>query len=176
MNNKLVDGGSSGDKLRSPVLNEDATFAATIPAGTPVVLALNGTDDGLAVVMPSTAGAAQTEALFYGVAQTALPYNTNVRGYALRNGLATNAIVCIATRAASSNSWTSSASMASWQCLSVDTINNCFTTVSASAGASRYQAFAILAQSVASIAASATATTDTRTAITQACKVWVNLL
>jgi hypothetical protein len=166
--------GNKGDLLQSPVKNADATLAGTMAVGTPVVLQLNGTDDGLAVVLPSTAGAAQTEACMYGVLTQALPYLQT--GYAMRNGVVSNAVIVRATRAATTDSWSSSASIASWAALSVDTLNNGFTTVSASAGASRYQAFAVLAQSISSIAGTASATSDTRTALTVTGKVWINLL
>jgi hypothetical protein len=172
---KQVDGGAN-QNIYMPVMNEDATLAATIPVGTPLVLALNGTDDGLAVVMPTTAGAAKTEALFYGVAVQNLPYNTDTQGYCLRSGYFNNAVLVIATRSASSASWSSSASFGTFYALTVDTINNAFTTVSASVGTGYQGAFAVLATSIASIAASATATTDTRTAITVAAKVWINTL
>lgn len=166
--------GNKADTEFRIVKNSDATLAATMPAGTPVILALNSTDDGLAVVMPSTAGNIATEALFFGV----LPYalQQNQVGEAISNGLVQNAIMTRATRSASSASWTSSQSIASWACMSVDTINNALTTYSASGGASQYMPFAVLAQSVSSISASATATTDTRTAITVSVRVWVQLL
>lgn len=166
--------GNKADTEFRVVKNSDATLAGTMPTGTPVILALNGTDDGLAVVLPSTAGAAATEGLFFGI----LPYaiQQNQIGECIGNGLANNAIMVRATRSASSASWSSSQSIASWAALSVDTINNGLTTYSASGGVSQYQPFAILAQSVSSISASATATTDTRTAITIAVKAWVQLL
>jgi len=166
--------GNLADKEYRIVRNADATLAGTMAAGTPVVLQLNGTEDGMSVALPTTMGAAATQGLFYGILPAALEYN--VAGEAISNGVCTNAKMTRMTRAASTDSWTSSASIASWAALSVDTINNAMTTVSASAGASRYQAFAILAQSCASSAASASATSDTRTAITNAVKVWVNLL
>src|SRR5665213_2616908 len=40
----------------------------TIPAGTPAIIYFNGTDDGLAVVLPATAGQTQSERMFAGVA------------------------------------------------------------------------------------------------------------
>lgn len=169
--------GDRADTEYRIAMNEDATLAGNIPAGTPVILAMNGTDDGFAVVLPSTAGAAQTEALLFGVCPSIMPYNINKKLDVICNGVCNNALLTVATRSASSASWSSSAAITgSWQALVVDTVNNAFATNSTSVGASRYQAFAVLCQSVGSVVASASATTDTRTAILQAVKIWVNLM
>lgn len=172
---RIAQVGGKVDKVFRNARNADATLAGTMAAGTPVVLALNGTDDGLAVVLPSTAGAALTQAATFGVLSQALPY-LYTTDLCIASGVIVNAILTFATRAASGNSWTSSQSMASWLALTVDTVNNAFVSYSASGGQSQYQPYAILAQSISSIAASASATTDTRTAITLSVKVFVNML
>lgn len=172
---KQVDGKTGlGEHFRSAVLNEDATFAATMPVGTVVVMSLNGTDDGTAVVMPSTAGAAQTQAAAFGVLNAPAPYNTGALVYATRNGLC-NAIITLQTRA-TTNSWASGASSAQWQVLTIDTVNNCLLTASASKGTFPYQPIAYLASSINSYTGSASATSDTRTVLTTLARVWVNML
>lgn len=160
--------GIGSQRVRVPVKNAEAS--ATIPRGTPVCLVMNGTDDGFAVVLPATGGAAKANLFNYGVMlddMLASTYNESVI-----YGLVPYALVTRATRAASSDSWTSSASVAVGVMLAVDTINNAF-LLGASAGSSNFLPQGGLAASIASMAASATATSDTRTAITTGVRVFV---
>lgn len=161
-----------GDHILVGIQNGEAS--ASIPAGTPVILSLNGTGDGFAVVLPSTAGAAKSNALAFGVAVNTLV--TGQRDSAFAYGYSPYNILTIMTRAASSNSWTSSASISSFALLGIDTVNNAFSTISASAGSGNWGVMGVLIQSVASSAASATNTSDTRTAITNAVTAFIRMM
>lgn len=163
--------GDKADKVYQNTYNADTV---TIPRGTPVVLNLNGTNDGLNVVLPSTAGAAKTAAVLYGVATSAIPVNTY--GDSLSAGYLSYALVNKLTRAASTSSWASAASIAAFAVLTVDTANNAFITAAATAIGTHYMPFAVLVDSIASIASSASATSDTRTVITAGLRAFVKIL
>lgn len=165
--------GNLRDSVTVNIKNAEAS--ASIPRGTPVVLVLNATDDGLAVVLPSTAGAALSFNARLGVATTGLI--ANAIGEAIAFGYVAYALITRMTRAASSDSWTSSASTASGIGLGIDTLNNAFLMGASRAGSLVSAADnAWLVDSLASSAASATATSDTRTAITNGVRVFVRML
>lgn len=164
--------GNKADHLTMVVKNAEAS--ATIPKGTPVSLALNGTDDGLAVVLPSTNLAAKANTMAFGV--TLADHVPNDIGRVIIFGLVPYALVTRMTRAASTDSWTSSASLAAGVLLALDIINNAFLVASASLGSNNFLPFAMLASSIASAAASASATSDSRTAITVGVRVFVRML
>lgn len=147
--------------------------SSTISRGQPISYKLDGTDDGLGVVLPGTNGASMAQTLFAGVALNDIA--AGKLGSARIYGIAPYTIVTRATRAASSDSWTSSQSVASGVLLSLDTINNAF-LLGATVGASGFLAGAVLAQSIAVLTASATATSDTRTVITAAVKTFLRAM
>lgn len=174
---------------------KNAESTASIPLGTPVVLNLQqaaqpttgangrpaGFEDGLQVVLPATAGAFAARFFHYGVAMQAL--TTNQYGPSQVHGVCAAAIIKYATRAASTNSWTSSASIAGSQLLTIDTIDNAFTTVASSGtegtSATTVSTYAsagfhgVLLDSIASFAASASATSDSRTVLTSLARVFL---
>lgn len=160
------------------VVIKNGETSASIPRGTPVILNLGtalATDDGLAVVLPSTAGSPNSYALKYGVLVDTT--TTGNLGESILFGVASYALVTRMTRAASSDSWTSSASSVSGAPLGIDTLNNAFLAGATIAGSiATNAAMAILLDSWASSAASATATSDTRTAITNANRVFVRMM
>lgn len=169
--------GNKADKLIMNVRNDEAS--ASIPAGTPVILNLSttasATADGLGVVLPATAGSANSYSLKYGVLTTVL--TTGQYGESVLFGIATNAIVIRATRAASTDSWSATNSSASGVGLGIDTVNNAFTLGASIAGAIVSNALAaVLLDSLSNIVASASATSDTRTALTTAYRVFVRML
>ena len=168
--------GNKADKIILSVKNGETS--ATIPRGTPVVLNLSATaaaDDGLSVVLPSTAGAAASYAYKYGVALD--NYATGQLGESILNGVATYALVGVLTRSATSASWPSSASSAaSLVALGLDTANNCFLLGASSAGSLPGAGIAHMIDNVASIAGSASATSDTRTNIALGYRVFVRML
>lgn len=183
MRTKLIES-NKPEKYIHAVLNAETS---SIPLGTPLVLNLSGTpqpstytnglpagsQDGLQVVLPSTAGAGATIAYQYGVAVGVIA--PSQLGESQVHGVVPYAIVVFATRAASTDSWTSSASIAASQWVKADTVNNAFSTMgSGSATSDDRRGFAgILVDSVASFAASASNTSDTRTAQTALKRVFV---
>lgn len=169
--------GNRAAKAKGTIKNGEAS--ASIPRGTPVILKLSTTsdsdNDGLAVVLPSTAGAANSFGLRYGISLDTIA--TGAFSEAVLFGVASYALITRMTRAASSDSWTSSASVASGAGMGVDTINNALLVGATIAGSIASNAMPIiLLDSLASSAASATATSDTRTAITNAVRVFVRML
>jgi hypothetical protein len=163
-----------GNTADRAFINGKNVESSAIAKGVPVILRASTSDDGLAVVLPSTAGAAKTLSLFYGVTSDIM--NAGDYGDLCAFGVCPYVLVARATRAASSDSWTSSASIASYAALNIDTVNNKFGVFSASAGASAFIPFAILLDSIASFAASATATTDSRTVLTTSVRAFLRML
>lgn len=160
----------TGDHVLTSIKNADTV---AIPRGAPVILNMNGTDDGFAVVLPSTAGASKANALAWGISIQSIPVGSRDDVFAV--GYVPYALVQYATRAASSNSWTSSASIAALAVLTIDTINNALNTAAATV-ATNISPYAVLLDNIASFAASATATTDTRTALTIGARVFVRFI
>lgn len=157
------------------IRNAEAT--ATIPKGTPVLLNLTsaaqptagadgyaaGYEDGLQVVLPSSGSANRALNFAYGIALG--DYLAGFNGRAQVFGVNSYALFVRATRAASTNSWSSSASASQdgGYYLSIDTVNNAFASV-ASAISFNISLQAIMLDSIASMAASASNTSDARTA------------
>lgn len=168
--------GNKADRIIMNVKNTETSVS--IPRGTPVILNMTGTlaaDDGLGVCLPATAGSANSFGLKYGIVTDTLV--TNQLGESILFGMANYTLITRMTRAASSDSWTSSASVASGVGLGIDTINNAMLLGATVAGSIASNAMlAILVDSLASSAASATATSDNRTAITNAARVFVRML
>ncbi len=167
--------GNKADHVMLNVKNAEAT--ASIPRGTPVIAVFNGTDDGMAVVLPSTAGSAKSFNFRYGVATTTLA--AGQQGEAIAFGYVVYALITRMTRAgtSTSDSWTSSAAIASGVGLGIDTLNNAFLVGASRAGDLVSAADnAVLVDSLSSMSASATATTDTRTAILVGARVFVRML
>jgi hypothetical protein len=175
------------------------TITNSIPAGTPLILNVGATaepstyqnalpagfEDGLQVILPVSAanggqglGAFALNFLHYGVAVNDILYNQ--LGEAMVFGVYPYALFVRATRAASTNSWTSSQSYSGWEYLSIDSINNAFTTYASAAAATSNATTPVapllpiyLLDSISSIAASSSATTDTRTAILTKQRVFI---
>jgi len=183
MRTKLIES-NKPEKYIHNVRNVDtSTAAATIPAGTPLVLNLSSTpqpatytnslpagwEDGLQVVLPSTGGFTGSQLFFYGVAVGPIIFQQ--LGETMMQGVCLASVVR-STRAGTTgtNSWTAGASVAaSGNFLVIDTLNNCFITqASASTGSP-----VILLDNLASFAGSATNTSDTRTALTSLVRAFV---
>lgn len=169
------------------------TVYNSIPAGTPVLLNVSatpqptvyqnglppGVEDGLQVVLPTSgcntsglASALAAQLMHYGVAVNTILYNQ--LGEVMVHGVYPFALFTRATRSASSASWSSSASYVAGQLLTVDSINNAYTTLASSLATHQLSMLPVfLLDSIASIAASASATTDTRTAIITQQRVFV---
>ena|SRR5260221_10023554 len=145
-------GGSTGAVHREAIYanfkNAEASLA--IPNGTPAVLVYNGTDDGLAVVLPSTAGAAKSATLFAGICRAiagSLP--TGVVGDFAVYGLCLTANITVATRSASTVVWPSYAAGAVGDFLALETVGNGLTDLG-SAAQTGYGVVAVLAQAYVS--------------------------
>lgn len=175
------------------------TVFNSIPAGTPVILNLGATaepttyqnglpagfEDGLQVVLPATAantgqnlGTFALNNLHYGVAVENIAYNQ--LGQVMVHGVYPFALFVRATRASTTSSWSSSASFSGWQYLSIDSINNAYTTFASAAAATTNATLPVttpipvfLLDSIAVLAASASNTSDTRTAIITQQRVFI---
>lgn len=165
--------GNKADKSLVVIRNGEAS--ASIPRGTPVTLVFNGTNDGLDVVLPSTAGDAKNGAFKYGITVDTLA--SGAFGESQVFGYSPYALLTKMTRAASSDSWTSSASSASGIAMGWDSINNALIGNASMVGSlGTLRAGVVLAASLASSAASASNTSDTRTAITNAVQVFIRMM
>jgi len=170
-----------------------STVSNSIPAGTPVILNLSATaqpttyqnglpagfEDGLQVCLPVSAAnnmgldAALAVQLFhYGCAIGNIPYNA--LGEVMVHGVYPSALITRATRSASTASWSSSASVAGGQLLTVDTINNAYTTLATASATHQLSMLPVfLLDSIASFSASASNSSDTRTAMITTQRVFI---
>ncbi len=161
-----------GDKLDTiSVAIKNSEASASIPIGTPVMLNVNGTDDGLGVVLPSGA-ALKAHAFAYGVSLQTLAAGD--KGYSQVFGFCRKAVVLFQTRSDNSASYSAS-TLSSGVMLNVDTVHNCFSTSGGTLAASAYLPFAVLAESTAAPAAASTSS-DTSTAVTGYMKVFLRMM
>ena len=171
--------GNKADKIIMNVKSAEVT--ASIPRGTPVVLNLtstSGTDDGLGVVLPATAGnAASSPALRYGIVTDTLA--AGALGESILFGYCAYAVAVLETRSTPGTggaSW-STMSQASGCGMGIDTINNALAigggTIAGSVESNHQDI--ILLDSI-TLTASATNTSDTSTVITKAVRVFVRML
>lgn len=183
MRTKLIES-NKPEKIIHSVRNADTSAGAqTIPAGSPLVLNLSSTpqpttyqqglqpgwEDGLQVVLPSTAGAANEGLFFYGIATG--PIVAQALGECMVHGVAMAAMVR-GTRASSNVSWASSASVSNALNFgSVDTVNNAIGTATSNANAGGV--YMIVLDNFGTAAGSASSPTDTRTAATILGRVFV---
>jgi hypothetical protein len=170
--------GNKNDIMAVVFRNADT---AAIPAGSPICLVINGTNDGLDAVLPSTGGASKAHAFAYGAAISPVGPSlasipANGFGEAQIFGFNGGVVLTRQTRSASSVSWNSEASIASFVLLQIDTVANGFSTSGGTQAATAYLPFAILCQSLASYASSTSATSDTRTAITASVKAFLRII
>ncbi len=175
--------GDKRDFLSSHVRNAEST--ATIPRGTPCALIMNGTEDGFAVVLPSSSSAAKLSAFRFGVALDDILAGQT--GEVQLAGLCNYVVVSVQTRASTTGaaSWSTADTVALGVLLSINSVNNFFSTrpSTIAAASSDNQTLSVvndivgfLGQSLASAAASATTTADSRTVITQAAKAYLRMM
>lgn len=145
------------------------TGGVTIARGDPVVLNLDGSSDGLNATKANTARA---HSLMYGVSVD--DYDDGSYGEAQVFGFCRQLNLVRATRAATTDSWASQASIAAYNWLTIETVYGGFSTLASSAAT--YTPFAVLGQSLASYASSASATSDARIAIVVPVKGFVRML
>jgi len=110
------------DYIASSVRNAESS--ATIPLGTPVVFAINGTQDGLAVVLPSSSTAVKATNFFAGVAtKSAVPGEVFD---ALSHGFCLNVLYSRGSRSATTAAWPSFVAIALGDMCTIDTVQNAF--------------------------------------------------
>ena len=128
--------GNRADRIIMNIKNAEAT--AVIPTGYPVIFNLSATavdkGDGRDVVLPATAGSALYQ---LGAGVCASP-NLAVgdMGEAIMYGFCSSTAVLLRTRANSTTTWASVASIASALLLTPDFTNNCWGTLANVAAAS----------------------------------------
>jgi len=162
--------GDKSEFIAVRVRNGEAS--ATIPAGTPVVLSANGTEDGLAVVLPTSSTAAKIGAFAFGVATREMVAGR--LGEVETNGVYNTAIIVHAVRAASTDSFASFASQAVGALLGIVTNANGFSVVAASTASAIVGAY--LLASFATGASTVSTTANTSLVQTSARKVFLRYM
>lgn len=131
--------------------------AATIVRGTPVYFVMDGTDDGLAVDNPSVGGATKATSFFAGLIPRDLP--SGEEGLSQVYGMVDALLLTRQTRAASTDSYASAASVGVGNRLNVETVGNGM-SVSDAGVASVTLPFCAVGESLASAASSASTSSD----------------
>ncbi len=178
--------GDKKERVINRVKNAESTL--TIERGTPVVLTMTGTDDGLAVVLPSTAGQAKSNAFLFGVALDDIVAGAigNVQSW----GICDYVKLCLQSRSQTTGANTiptaETAALGLMLLLVTDSrVGNAFSTIADTVAAASSDAqtltrnnanLAFLGQSIASAAAIATSTNETRLAVTQAVKAFLRFM
>ncbi len=149
--------------------------SAEITIGTPVCFAMDGTDNGSKVVLPSTGAAAKAHTLVAGIiSEKNLPTKLPKSGLVQTYGYCPTTKLVRQTRAATTDSWASAVAVAIGDALVVDTVANALARTAAGA-ASAYLAAFVAAESLASAASSASSTSETRTAVTTSIKTFLRI-
>ena len=169
MRTKIV--GNKRDNVIVVVKNSEAT--SSITSGMPVELSLNGTNDGLAVLLPSNSDA-KAHAGFFGVALGTITAGNF--GECAVFGFILDALVLSRTRAATTDSWSTVASMPVGCLLNVDTVNNWFSTSGGTQAKSAFLPYAILAESIASTIGLASSTDNALTASSIALNIFLRAM
>jgi len=174
--------GNKNDSVMVVVKNAEAS--ASIPAGSPVVLVMNATDDGLGVVLPSSSTAIKAQGLRFGCVTKTLAAGDF--GEAVVFGLTNNLLLLRQSRA-TTDSWASEPARSVGEFLKMDTVNNAWITVASTIkvvtnattdtlALTIYNPDAVLGQTLASYAGSASSTADTRTALTASVKAVIRIM
>lgn len=175
--------GNLGDKVICVAKSAEAS--ASIPIGTPVALVMNATEDGLAVVLPSTSSAAKIVAFRYGVAVQDIA--AGQVGEVQLFGVCPNVKLTLQTRANTSggSSFSTADTVALGVLLTVFSAGNCFSTIAQTVAFASTDGFSLsnyeptkaaIGQSLASAAGIATSSTETRTIITQTVKAFLRMM
>lgn len=157
------------EKVFIAVRNAEAS--AGINQGQPVCFVMNGTNDGNDVVLANTGAAGKATSLFAGTCQDKDGIANGQYGMTQVYGFAQFGVLTQRTRGATSDSWSSVASIPVGNICGVDTVNNAFVTLAAGAQ-SGFLAGMMMGESQASIAGRATATSDTATVETTKVKMF----
>lgn len=173
MNEQLLNQGRPMSAGTIPVKNTDTV---SIAKGTPVVFKMSGTRDGFDVVKPSNSGAAlQAAALFAGILCQDLAIGAI--GAAAVKGVVDNVPYTIRTRAGTTgtDTWATEAALSIGQAMSLNTANNNLETASAAQDEQVLPAICV-AETVETVAGSATSTANTLTYSTGTVKVFLRLM
>ena len=149
--------GNRADKISVVIKNMEASSSTTLPLGAPVIWKLTSTastdtyDDGRGVILPSTAGAINYQLL----AGINMNQNLaqNLYGEAQTYGYCASTLIKLTSRATSTDSWASVATVASGLLLVPDFTNNMFQTLANVTAESRPNV--LLIDTLASIATQA---------------------
>lgn len=152
------------ENTKITIKNDESS--ATITAGQPVCFVYDGTDNGLAVVLPSSGAAIKAHTLFAGIAIDTIA--AGQYGESILSGHCRAIRVLRQTRAASTDAWASTPAFAVGDYLAVDTVNNAMNRIG-SLAVSAFIPIAVVGETLASattLASTSFTTGDTRTAIT----------
>lgn len=162
-----------GDKPNFVDLRVRNDETVSVPAGTPVAYVMDGTEDCLAVIKPSTSNLKATTFLA-GILTGDLAATGNKLGNARAYGVV-DAIIVFATRAATTDSFASNASHAVGEKIYLNTGADAI-ALSATAASALDLPLGALAETIASQASSASATTITALSITAKHKIFLRAL
>jgi hypothetical protein len=145
--------------------------AVTIPAGVPVVYVMNGTDDGLAVVLPSTAGSVKTAGLTAGITTKAIEPGrlADIQVYGFNRGTK----VARATRAATTDAWPTMPAIVFGSPAGIDLAKN---VIDPAGGQTMLKAGAIVVAENIGAGPTLPATAGTGTVYTQAIKTFLRFM
>lgn len=156
------------------VRNSETT--ALVP-GTPVIMEVDGTEDGLSVELPASGSATLSRLFPAGIVTDTI--NAGRVGNVRRYGFIDATYIC-RTRAATSDSFSTYAALAVGVVFSIHTVMNALSvqaeTVATNAAVTLSQPNFVLAEAVASHIGLATATSLTLTYSTSQAKVFVRIL
>lgn len=174
--------GNKPDQMAVNIRNGEAS--ASIGVGVPVILLMNGTNDGVDVVLPSSSSALKAKGLKYGVNTRSL--GTGDYGAAVIFGYTPSLLLYRQTRGNSTDVWASEAARSVGEFLSIQTTLNGFvtqaSTIQVVTNATTdtiglaVEPAAVLAQTLALYASSASSTADSRTAITVLVKAMIRMM
>lgn len=151
--------------------------SSSLVAGTPVVYEVDGTEDGLSVEKPSSGSATLTRLFPAGIVVDTIGAGRigNVRRYGF-----IDATYVVRTRAATTDSWSTYASQAIGAVFAINTVNDALSTqaetVATDAVVTLSEPRFVLAETVASGAGVASATSNALTVSTAQAKVFVRIL
>ena len=183
-----------GSKAFKEFLNfKNIEASATIPVGTPIIFAMNGTADGYDAHLPSSSSAAKVPEFFAGIANGPVDVVAGQSGGAQVWGICEYALIVQQSRAASTDSYASAAALSIGQALAIDTVNNALKTSSQVTGAFTIVTNAttdtlafnfgdgnppmfVMGQTLASASSSASTTSDTSVKKTYGVKVFLRAM
>jgi len=158
-----------GNKPFKQVIHFKNADTVDIPPGVPIIFLADGSNDGFSATLPSTGPQnGETYGFFAGINSSSLPVKSGETGTALIWGFYNSASVLLQTRAATTDAFSSSASIGLGVPLYVQNDNNALGQNKASED---LPIVARLAQSVAALEGVASNATNTSLIYTQGLKV-----